>query len=96
MSKFFGDAASQYAHSAYEAVDSSLDPAKLKNMALGKYLTHALLDDPKRVGFMMARHKFVGKMLADFDSVLEVGCQEGFTSLLQCIGQSFVTAHGIN
>jgi 2-polyprenyl-3-methyl-5-hydroxy-6-metoxy-1,4-benzoquinol methylase len=41
-----------------------------------------LLDDPKRFGFMMARHKFAGKMLADFDNVLEVGCQEGFTSLL--------------
>lgn len=82
MSKFFGDATSEYAHSIYESVDSSLDPEKTKNLTLGRYITHALLDDPKRFGFMMARHKFVGKMLAGFDRVLEVGCQEGFTSLL--------------
>jgi SAM-dependent methyltransferase len=82
MSKFFGEATSQYAYSAYDAVDHSLDPTKPKNVTLGRYVTHALLDDPKRVGFMIARHKFVGKMLADFDNVLEVGCQEGFTSLL--------------
>lgn len=82
MSRFFGDATSEYAHSIYEAVDRGLDPEKLHNLTLGRYITHALLDDPKRFGFMMARHKFVGKMLTGFDRVLEVGCQEGFTSLL--------------
>jgi 2-polyprenyl-3-methyl-5-hydroxy-6-metoxy-1,4-benzoquinol methylase len=82
MSKFFSKVASQHAHATYEAVDQSLDRSKPRNITLGTYITHGLLDDPKRLGFMMARHKFVGKMLADFDHVLEVGCQEGFTSLL--------------
>jgi 2-polyprenyl-3-methyl-5-hydroxy-6-metoxy-1,4-benzoquinol methylase len=82
MSRFFGDATSEFARSVYEAVDRGLDLEKLHHLTLGRYTTHALLDDPKRFGFMMARHKFVGKMLTGFDRVLEVGCQEGFTSLL--------------
>jgi 2-polyprenyl-3-methyl-5-hydroxy-6-metoxy-1,4-benzoquinol methylase len=82
MSKFFGEGASSHAREVYEHVETMLDPSKLVNLTLGTFTTHALLDDPKRFGFMMARHKFVGKMLTDFDRVLEVGCQEGFTSLL--------------
>lgn len=82
MTKFYGEKTSAAARDIYERVEGSLDPAKLINLTLGTYSTHSLLNDPKRFGFMMARHKFVGKMLADFDHVLEVGCQEGVTSLL--------------
>lgn len=35
-------------------------------------------DDPKRLVFMLARYKFVAKMLAGFDHVLEIGCGDGF------------------
>lgn len=35
-------------------------------------------DDPKRLGFLLARYKFVAKMLAGQDHVLEVGCGDGF------------------
>lgn len=36
--------------------------------------------DPRLIGFIAARHKFVAKILAGMD-VLEVGCQEGFGTL---------------
>lgn len=35
-------------------------------------------DDPKRLGMVLARYKFVAKMFAGMDQVLEVGCGDGF------------------
>lgn len=35
-------------------------------------------DDPKRLVFQLSRYKFVSKMLAGLDHVLEVGCADGF------------------
>lgn len=37
-------------------------------------------DDPKRLAFTLSRYKFVSKMLAGLDEVLEVGCGDGFGS----------------
>lgn len=37
-------------------------------------------DDPKRLTFVLARYKFVSRMLVDMDSVLEVGCADAFAS----------------
>lgn len=37
-------------------------------------------DDPKRLAFTLSRYKFVSKMLAGLDRVLEVGCGDGFGS----------------
>jgi cyclopropane fatty-acyl-phospholipid synthase-like methyltransferase len=45
-----------------------------------------LIQDPKRFGFMFARHKFVAKMLDGCKSVLEIGCQEGIGTL--CVSKS--------
>jgi len=36
--------------------------------------------DPKRLGFILARYKFVAKMLEGKTNVLEVGCADGFCS----------------
>lgn len=36
--------------------------------------------DPKRLGFILARYKFVAKMLAGMGHVLEVGCADGWGS----------------
>src|SRR4051794_9557407 len=36
--------------------------------------------DPKRLGFILARYKFVSKLLAGKRNVLEVGCADGFAS----------------
>ena len=35
-------------------------------------------DDPRRILISLARYKFVAKMFAGYDSVLEVGCGDGF------------------
>lgn len=37
-------------------------------------------DDPKSLLFKLARYKFVSQILRDCDSVLEVGCGDGFCS----------------
>lgn len=38
--------------------------------------------DPKRLAFILARYKFVSKMLAGKDNVLEVGCADAWGSRL--------------
>ena len=35
-------------------------------------------DDPRRVGFVLARYKFVSKMFSGMNHVLEVGCADAF------------------
>ena len=45
---------------------------------LGLMTNQAWMDDPKRLIFMLARYKFVAKMLSGFESVLEVGCGDAF------------------
>jgi len=47
---------------------------------LGLMTSWAWLDDPKRLAFTFARYKFVAKMLAGADHVLEVGCGDAFAT----------------
>lgn len=47
---------------------------------LGLVSSWAYLDDPKRLTFTFARYKFVAKMLAGCQHVLEVGCGDAFFS----------------
>ena len=54
-------------------------------IVLGKNTTRILYEDPKLLLFVLSRHKFVSKMFTGFKNVLEIGCQEGFGSML--IGQ---------
>lgn len=49
---------------------------------LGLMTNQAWMDDPKRLIFTLARYKFVAKMLAGCDSVLEVGCGDAFFTRL--------------
>ena len=44
----------------------------------GGMTAHAWEIDPKRLGFVLARYKFVGRMLEGKQRVLEVGCADGF------------------
>jgi cyclopropane fatty-acyl-phospholipid synthase-like methyltransferase len=37
-------------------------------------------DDPRRIGFVLARHKFVAKMLSGSRHVVEVGCSDAFAT----------------
>lgn len=45
---------------------------------LGYMTSWAWFDDPRRLTFTLARYKFVAKMLDGSDSVLEIGCGDGF------------------
>jgi 2-polyprenyl-3-methyl-5-hydroxy-6-metoxy-1,4-benzoquinol methylase len=43
-------------------------------------ISEILCRDPRLIGFVAARHKFVAKILEGLD-ILEVGCQEGFGTM---------------
>lgn len=45
-------------------------------------------DDPRRLAFVLARYKFVSKMLAGMQRVLEIGCADAFATriVLQEVG----------
>jgi 2-polyprenyl-3-methyl-5-hydroxy-6-metoxy-1,4-benzoquinol methylase len=45
---------------------------------LGLMSSQVWRDDPRRLGFVLARYKFVAKMFAGMQKVLEVGCADGF------------------
>lgn len=45
---------------------------------LGPQTSYAWRDDPKHLGFTLARYKFVAKMLDGSSNVLEIGCGDGF------------------
>jgi 2-polyprenyl-3-methyl-5-hydroxy-6-metoxy-1,4-benzoquinol methylase len=45
---------------------------------LGLMTGYAWDDDPKRLGFTLARYKFAAKMLATRKHVLEIGCADAF------------------
>ena len=47
---------------------------------LGVMINQVWQDDPKRVVFVLSRYKFVAKMLAGKQRVLEVGCADAFGS----------------
>jgi len=46
--------------------------------SLGLMTNQAWHDDPKHLLFTLSRYKFVSKMLADCEHVLEVGCADAF------------------
>ena len=49
-------------------------------------------DDPKRLGFVLARYKFVAKMLTGMNKVMEVGCADAFGTRVVCQEVREVTA----
>ena len=48
--------------------------------SLGLMSSQCWYDDPKRLVFMLSRYKFVAKMLAGCERVLEIGCADAFRS----------------
>lgn len=48
--------------------------------AVGGQTAYGWEHDPKRLAFTLARYKFVARMLEGRESVLEVGCGDGFGS----------------
>jgi 2-polyprenyl-3-methyl-5-hydroxy-6-metoxy-1,4-benzoquinol methylase len=58
-----------------------LDLEKENGIARFGLMTNAVWhEDPKRLLFTLARYKFVAKMLSGTNSVLEIGCGDGFCS----------------
>jgi 2-polyprenyl-3-methyl-5-hydroxy-6-metoxy-1,4-benzoquinol methylase len=49
---------------------------------LGLMSSQVYQDDPRRLTFLLARYKFVAKMLSGFNRVLEVGCADAFGTRL--------------
>ena len=47
---------------------------------LGPYTTQAYIQDPIRLSFITARYKFCARLLTGCETVLEVGCGDGFGS----------------
>jgi 2-polyprenyl-3-methyl-5-hydroxy-6-metoxy-1,4-benzoquinol methylase len=45
---------------------------------LGLMSSQVWRDDPRRLGFVLARYKFVAKMFSGLNKVLEVGCADAF------------------
>lgn len=52
-------------------------------------IDYVLKDDPKHLVFTLARYKWVSKMFAGFESVLEIGSGNGFGSRIveQCVSR---------
>lgn len=61
---------------------------------LGPLLSDTVRHDPRRLGFVLARYKFVAKMLAGCESALEVGCADGFG--MRVVLQTVKRVHGID
>ena len=49
-----------------------------KCCTLGPYTTQAYYDDPACLAFITSRYKFCSKMLSGLNTVLEIGCGDGF------------------
>tara|TARA_B100000676_G_scaffold307901_1_gene367429 strand:- start:249 stop:935 length:687 start_codon:yes stop_codon:yes gene_type:complete len=70
------------------------DYRRLGPAAMGPWSSHIWREDPSHMSFLMSRYKFVSKMLAGKESVLEVGCGDAFgiPIVLQTVGK----IHGID
>jgi 2-polyprenyl-3-methyl-5-hydroxy-6-metoxy-1,4-benzoquinol methylase len=49
-----------------------------QRVTLGRASSNAYVSDPRMIGFMAARYKFVAKMLEGCATALEAGCGDGF------------------
>ena len=61
---------------------------------MGPWTSHIWRHDPRHIGFLLARYKFVAKMLGGRDKVMEVGCGDavGTPVVLQTVKK----VHGVD
>ena len=57
------------------SIDQKMRPDPIQ---LGRYTTQAYIQDPIRLSFITSRYKFCSRMLSGMQSVLEIGCGDGF------------------
>jgi len=79
---FYSKNSSSRAHKVYLDSIHDLKEYTSENFILGDNATRILHLDPKMMGFIYARHKFVAKMMDGYRKVLEIGCQEGLGSVI--------------
>ena len=65
-------------HTKEPQYERCLDLARDRLTTFGLMSNQVWHDDPKRLGFVLARYKFVAKMLSGLNHVLEVGCADAF------------------
>lgn len=65
-----------------EAYKLGTDYQFIDSVKLGPWTSYSLLHDPKHMGFVLARYKFCAKMFEGMDLVLEVGCGDGFGTVV--------------
>ena len=63
-------------------------------VVLGPYSSHIWRNDPKHLGFLLARYKFCAKMLYGKKEVLEIGCGDSFGTAV--VLQTVNRVHGID
>ena len=74
---------------------SQIDEFRLVGPAkMGPWTSHIWRSDPRHLGFLLARYKFVSKMLAGKKKVLEVGCGDAVGTPV--VLQTVESVHGID
>lgn len=53
-----------------------------KRIELGQHWSYNILDDPKRLAFVLSRYAFAARMAAKNRNVLELGCSEGLGGII--------------
>lgn len=71
-------------HTKEPQYDRCLELAKRGRSEFGLMSNQVWHDDPRRLGFVLARYKFVAKMFSGLDRVLEVGCADAFGTRVVC------------
>ncbi len=61
-----------------EAYRQGTDYQFIDSIDLGPWTSYSLLNDPKHMGFVLARYKFPAKMFDGFETAIEVGCGDAF------------------
>lgn len=59
----------------WESIDSAI---QCEEVRLGRYSSDDYINDPKHMVFVASRYKFCAKMLDGLDTVIEIGCGDGF------------------
>jgi 2-polyprenyl-3-methyl-5-hydroxy-6-metoxy-1,4-benzoquinol methylase len=72
------------AHTKEPQYDRCLELARHRLTTFGPMSNQVWHDDPKRLGFVLARYKFVAKMFSGMNQVLEVGCADAFGTRVVC------------
>ena len=66
---------------ARETWSSVMEKNVKVTLPLGPNTVDRYINDPKRLGFMMARYKCAAKLMSRCESILDVGCGDGFGTL---------------